>query len=147
MRITDHLPYAIRLRLLHFRRRRVDAEHKLKIKRARSTGNYENLDRAEADARFDYEDFSGSILLLQTQHFIDQLDRYGLPFPEPSDWVEPEAPFYVRHLKREAIVRARAALRAEKKELWSTRLLWLPLLTALTGFMGALIGFVAVLSK
>jgi hypothetical protein len=147
MRITDRLPYAIRLRLLHSRRRRVDAANEVKIKHARSTGNDENLARAQSDARFDYEDFSGSILLLQTQHLVDQLDRYSLPFPESSDWAEPEAPFYLRHLKREALARARAALRAEKKELWSARLLWLPLLTALTGFMGTLIGVIAVLSK
>lgn len=102
------------------------------------------------DMQVDLGDCDGEIAELQTAYLIDRAERYGLLTPERAEgqsWDQTQGSMPYWHLTAEAMIKLRAEIRAEQKERWSVRLLWLPLLTALTGIIGTLIGLFAILKK
>jgi hypothetical protein len=86
------------------------------------------------------------IAAFQTTFLTDEAQRLGLIVPSFTDsglWEKAvTAPTY--HLKDEAIVALRSAVRKEKKE---RREVWQSWVTLTIGVIGALIGFVSVLKK
>ncbi|HWA04598.1 MAG TPA: hypothetical protein VG819_13845 [Rhizomicrobium sp.] len=94
----------------------------------------------------DLENLDGEIWELISRSLVDQAQRFQLPLPGSEDWTETGGLAY-KHLTPAALAELRSAIRSEQKERWTMRLLWLPILPALTGVLGAVIGLVAILKK
>jgi hypothetical protein len=142
------ISYQFRLWQLQGRQRSVEDANSRQLGLLRRPPRDANsIAAAESEAMFDHQEFEGAIDQLQSQYVIHQIRKYHLPYPETADWEEEEGPFYYRRLKRVAIVRLRGAIRFEQKERWERSARWLPVLTALTGVLGAVIGIVAIIKK
>jgi len=114
----------------------------LKIRRINQAAANRRRELLE-DLSSDLGNIDGEIWQLISSDLVDRSQRYQLPLPESVDWSETGGLAY-RHLTPEAIARVRTEIRIEQKERWSTRLLWLPLLTSLTGALGTMIGLIAI---
>lgn len=125
-------------------RERVWAKHDRMLKQAHKEGKpHDEIERMQHQRYTDDIEFEGEIAELWTRHLLRRIGWYHLPYPNGDDWAEERQPFYHHHLTREAIVRVRREIRAEQKELWERRARWLPLVTALTGLLGTVIGVIA----
>ena len=87
------------------------------------------------------------IALTITKFWVSKAEGLFLPIPERDDnalWAETTQIPDRRVLTPKGVTMVRSQVRAERKAQMET---WLPLLAAVTGLIGTLIGFVAILKK
>src|SRR6202030_2397541 len=106
--------------------------------------DYNARSSAANDAFVNDREFEGIIMQMRTQRLRDQLDRYGLPWPEGADWETEEntAPFYYRYLTREAYTRLSSRVAAAQRETQDKWLRWVPGITGVGGLIVAGIALV-----
>lgn len=140
----EYMRFQRQIRKIHRNQKR---EAKIIIQEAQSgverRSRYHEL-RAKTDAEIDY---------WHTQYLFRELDRLRLPRPKFTDetWTGGPPLGNVEWLTKSAILKVRDEIRKERKERSDIARSWLaavaPLLSALTGLVGALIGLLAYLAK
>ena len=114
--------------------------------------DWNKTSRAEAPDSRIWEEAQDHIDLIHTHYLLSQLDKLRLPRPKFTDdnWVGSK---WINHefLSTTAIVEVRDAIRKERKERSEITRLWLgsivPIVSALAGLLGVVIGLVAILKK
>jgi hypothetical protein len=104
----------------------------------------EEKDEVERDMALEILAYQDQIDYLQSRHLLAKAYAYNIPIPNKEHW---EGRGSQRYLTTEGYNRLRSALRAEQKARWETRLVWVPLITALTGLGGVIVAVMALLSK
>ncbi len=107
----------------------------------------EQIDSLSADYRFETDMLDDEIALTITKFWVSKAEGLFLPIPERDDnalWAETTQIPDRRVLTPKGVTMVRSQVRAERKAQMET---WLPLLAAVTGLIGTLIGFVAILKK
>ncbi len=141
-KIRPYMPIGLRIRTLQFQQDKSTAEYRRAIRKLQKENvSRDGIESLEADARFNDQDFEAEILKLQTERAIRLASKYLIPYPENSDWIQ-EEPFYIRHLKREAILNLNRQIRQERKDRWEDRSRWT---VPLVGLIGAVSGLLAVI--
>ena len=123
--------------------RQIEAIDWKSIARAEALGKQHDI-WAETDAFIDY---------LHTHYLFSELDKLRLPRPQLTEenWTGGPPLGNVEWLTKPAILELREAIRKERKERSEITRLWLgtfaPIISALTGLVGAAIGLLAFLSR
>lgn len=137
-----------RLSRLQKERRALRSSFAPRVQKAIEKKDAENLSSLTDDELCKVFTVDEQIARLQTEFLQDEAQRLGVIVPqfdssESGLWREAlTAPTY--HLKNEAIVELRSAIRKEKKE---RREVWLSWAALTIGVIGALIGLVSALKK
>jgi hypothetical protein len=106
-------------------------------------GKKQDLERIADTAHWEDLTYGDEVMRLHSRYFVRKANRLHVPIPSHKDeerWQE-QAGYY--WLTTKGLNEVRAAIRTEKKQRWELVLMWVPLATALTGVLGALIGFLA----
>jgi hypothetical protein len=106
----------------------------------------QNIDSARV---FEFSMVDDEISNEQTLRLLSQADRLIVRVPDRNDekmWARSRTlGFY--YLTRDGLHQLDADIWAKKKAKWERRLIWMPVVGALTGLLGALSGVIAVWSK
>jgi hypothetical protein len=146
--IEIRLPLAARVRILQRRRRNIERD--LDRLSPISLGA-EEIGRRQFMARTETRHLNDEVAVLQTRMLMTQAEHLSLPVSDLwKDWET--TPVTSRNvLTVEAQHRVRAAIRQEKKDRSELLRLWLagvgPVISTLTGLIGAAIGLIALLTK
>lgn len=145
--IEVRLPAATQIRILQKRRREIVRDLDAL---GRMLGD-EELARRQNMAWTATRDLNDRIAQLQTDALLTEAERLSLPLGDLSEDWEHTPISNRRVLSFEAQHRLRAAIRQEKKDRSELLRLWFagvaPMVTALTGLAGTVIGLVALLTK
>ena len=146
--MLNALQYNFKLQQLQRSKRRVRKKYKEIYEQAnRQKKSRDELEKLRYDERFDLEWIDDDIWRLQMQHISQQADKYLLPVPkfdqDSGEWIESDITRGWR-LSPAALAKLRTEIRQERK---GRREHWQSWLTLLTGFVGALIGLLAMLKS
>jgi hypothetical protein len=145
------LPYGLRIRILQHDR---EAISKWYDRQARLENDPEAREALFVDGYWRRSDLNDEIGLLQTRILIEAAERHFVPWPRyqdnPDAWERCESSEHMR-LTQHAAHDLLSALRQERKDRSEVFRLWLaglgPMLTAVTGLIGAIIGLTAILLR
>ena len=142
------LSYEFELRRLQRRKEKTRKLHKKLLDEAREQKkNREEIEKIAHDEGSVIDYIDDEITQLQSRYLFRQAEKYLIPLPEfkTHDGAWEKADFTERlRLTPHALSELRTAVRQEKKE---RREHWQTWLILLTGFMGTLIGVLAVLNS
>ena len=135
-------------------RAQVDKAYAKDIAKAKAEKNEEKVESLESDHRFEIQSHEEEQDLILTRHLIRQASRLHVPLPrrknpDGSDtdfWYEGSQTYY-RMLTTEGVAKLRDEIRRERKARHEAKAVWITLLSAITGAIGAATGLVAVLLK
>jgi hypothetical protein len=144
----DYLRFRIRVRRLE----KLIRTHRKAAKRRVVWGDdwRKAIKEAEESWKEKEESFRNIIYSIHTDYLRSEAHRLVVPMPDQTDdtvWRRacPEGKPEFEYLTAKGINDLRAAIRAEKKVRREHLLMWLPMVVALTGLIGAATGLAAIL--
>jgi len=143
----DQFLYSRRLARLQAQRRRLSKAHDREMKDGRRLKkDSEFFEVANQDWWLNDSMFDAEISELQTRYLVDLAQQLQVPLPPSESWVT-DSHFGNRYYPTEVSANLRSAIRAEQKERWESRARYIPVLTALTGALGAVIGVLSFVAR
>lgn len=146
--MLEHLKYRLALSKLFKQKEELRTAFSADIRKARTEGKRtDDIESIESQSRVEEQMLDEQISILVTNYLIGQASRRFVPIPPHSEqnmWSQCDVISNRYVLTNDGITRLRSALRSEQKE---RNEMWLTMLAALTGIVGALTGLVAVMNR
>lgn len=132
-------------------RKKTDKLFERLIAKARKKGHVEEPESLGQEHSMEREIIDDKISFLETLEIQRRAEKFGVPVPPLSDkesWEKGYSPYSIR-LTKQAKLRIADEIRKERRARISDRMLWVdylgPLVSPVTGLVGATIGLVALL--
>lgn len=146
--MIEYLKYRIGISKLFKQRDKLHASFSEDIRKAHDGKKPEaDIELIKADAMFEEQMVDEEISIIVTNNLIRQANRHFVPIPPHSEqnmWSQCNVISNRYVLTNDGITRLRSTLRSEQKE---RNEMWLTILAALTGIVGALTGLVSVMNR
>ena len=146
--LLDYLRYRMALRRLSKRKRNIRAAFKKQLTSARAAGkSTDDLRALESDAWFEEGMVDEEIAWLITDFLLSKADKHFIATPSRNEegmWEQCSKISERFVLTKAGISAIRSGIRAERKE---RSYFVFPIIAAVTGLIGAIIGLITVLKK
>jgi len=146
--MIEYIKHRVALSKLFKTRDKLNASFREKIEKADRLSNpEESIGSIQAEASFELGMIDDEIAIMVTNYLTRQANRKFVPIPSHTDnimWTQCSILRYQDILTSQGINLLRTSLRAEIKD---RNEMWITILAALTGVIGALTGFVAIINN